>query len=364
MPIARRGWRCNGNDLAMTPPTSTQKRALITGISGQDGILLAELLLSKGYAVIGFGRQASLVMRNDLKPLLDRITLAYGDLGDSVDIASAVQDHQPHEVYNLASQSAPGQSWSRSLLTGDITGMGAHRLYEAVRRFKPSCRVYQASSSEMYGQVRESPQNEQTPFAPSNPYAAAKVYAHDMARIYRQSYGMFIACGILFNHESIHRGMGFLSQKVTYGAACIALGIDNSPALNEQGEPMVRAGKLALGNLDVSRDWGSAKDYVDAMWRMLQFDKPEDFVIGTGQLRTIRDLCQIAFAHVGKDWRDHIVTDPRFVRPSETGPTVADASKARRLLGWTPQVQFDAMIHEMVDAHVVRLRHARHVGSS
>jgi GDPmannose 4,6-dehydratase len=329
-----------------------KRRALITGITGQDGIFLAETLLTKGYEVIGFGRRTSILMRTDLRELFERISFAFGDLVDSVDIADAVQQHQPEEIYNLASQSAPGLSWTQSLKTGEITGMGAHRLLEAVRRFKPDCRVYQASSSEMFGDVLESPQNEKTPFNPTNPYAAAKIYAHHLAEIYRRSYGMFICCGILFNHESPYRSMRFLTQKVTYGAACAHLNIKDSNTLNEEGEPIVCAGKLSLGNLSAARDWGYAKDYVEAMWRMLQRSNPDDYTIGTGCLRTVQDLCAVAYGHVEKDWREHVVSDPRFVRPSDTGSTVADASKARRELDWYPTISFETMICEMVDAHV------------
>ncbi len=335
--------------------SKSKRRALITGITGQDGIFLAEALLGKGYEVIGFGRRASILMRTDRRELFERITFAYGDLLDSVDIADAVQQHQPEEIYNLASQSAPGLSWAQSLETGEVTGMGAHRLLEAVRRFKPDCRVYQASSSEMFGDVLESPQNEKTPFNPTNPYAAAKIYAHHLAEIYRRSYGMFICCGILFNHESPYRSMRFLTQKVTYGAACAQLQIKESKALNEEGEPIVFGGKLSLGNLGVARDWGHAKDYVEAMWRILQRQLPDDYAIGTGQLRTVQDLCAVAYSRVGKDWQDHVVSDPRFVRPSDTGSTVADASKARRDLDWYPTISFETMICEMVDAHVKAL---------
>ena len=331
------------------------RRTLITGITGQDGILLANALLARGHEVIGFGRRASILARTDLRDTLSQIKLAHGDLADSVDIADAIQRHQPDDIYNLASQSAPGMSWTQSLETGDITGIGAHRVFEAARRFKPDCHIYQASSSEMFGAVRETRQNENTPFNPSNPYAVAKVYAHQMARVYRHSYRMFISCGILFNHESRYRGMRFLTQKVAYGAACASLGIDESALLNEEGEPVVRDGKLALGNLDAARDWGYAGDYVEAMVRMLQRDEPGDYAIGTGQLRTVQDLCQVAFGHVGRDWRAHVVSDPRFVRPSETGATLADASKARRVLGWAPTVSFDQMIGDMVDVHLAAL---------
>ncbi len=331
-------------------------RALITGITGQDGILLAEALLAKGYEVIGFGRRASILSRSAVKELYDRIELVYGDLDDSVDIADAIQHQSPDEVYNLAAQSAPGLSWTRSIETGSVTGIGAHRLFEAVRRFRPDCRVYHASSSEMFGTVLESPQNETTPFNPANPYAAAKVYAHHMAAIYRKSYGMFISCGILFNHESPYRGMNFLTQKVTYGAACAKLGIIDSVATNEEGEPIVRGGELSLGNLDASRDWGHAKDYVQAMWLMLQRPIADDYVIGTGVLRTVRDLCQTAYSHVNADWREHVISDPRFVRPIETSATVADASKASRELEWVPSITFEAIVGEMVDTHVTALQ--------
>lgn len=335
---------------------SDKRRALITGITGQDGILLAELLVEKGYEVIGFGRRASILTRTDLRWLFDRLVIFSGDLDDSVDIADAIQHYQPDEVYNLAAQSAPGASWAQSLETGNVTGMGAHRLFEAVKRFKKDCRLYHASSSEMFGEVAESPQTEMTPFRPSNPYAAAKVYAHHMANIYRRSYGMFISCGILFNHESRYRGMRFLTQKVTYGAACAKLGISDSAALNEEGEPIVRGGRLSLGNLDAARDWGYAGDYVQAMWLMLQQSTPGDYVIGTGRLRTVRDLCEVAYGYVGVNWKERVVSDPRFVRPSETGPTVADASKARRALGWEPSASFETMIAGMVDAHIANLR--------
>ena len=334
---------------------NTRRKALITGITGQDGLLLARLLLQKGYEVVGFGRRMSVLGRADLKPFFKQIEIFHGDLSDSVDIAEAIGHYRPDEIYNLASQSSPGLSWSLSLETAEVTAIGAHRIFEAVRRFKPDCRVYQASSSEMYGAVLESPQSETTPFNPSNPYAASKVYAHMMAGIYRRSYGMFVGCGILFNHESPLRTMRFLTQKVAYGAACAKLGIAESQALNEEGEPIVLGGKLSLGNLDASRDWGSAVDYVDAMWRVLQHSTPDDYVIGTGQLRTVRDLCEIAYGHVGKHWQDHVISDPRFIRTTETGATVANPSKARNELGWSPTTSLEAVIAEMVDAHLTAL---------
>ena len=334
---------------------TTKKTALVTGITGQDGILLAELLLSKNYEVIGFGRRASILTRTDLKPLFKRLEVFHGDLSDSVDIVEAIQHYQPDEVYNLASQSAPGLSWAQSLETAEVTAIGAHRLFEAVRRFKPSARLYQASSSEMFGAVLESPQSESTPFNPSNPYAASKIYAHMTAGIYRRSYGMFISCGILFNHESPYRAMRFLTQKVAYGAACAKLGVTESKAINEEGEPVVQNGKLSLGNLDAARDWGCASDYVDAMWRMLQQDAPGDFVIGTGRLRKVRDLCEVAYGHVGKNWQEHVISDPRFLRTTETGATVADCTKARRELGWSASTSFEDLIASMVDSHIAEM---------
>jgi GDPmannose 4,6-dehydratase len=334
-------------------------RALITGITGQDGVLLAQNLLERGYEVVGFGRRPSLLSRTDLQALFRKITLFFGDAASSVDLVDALLQHRPDEVYNLAAQSAPGASWTQPLDTGEVTAMGAHRLFEAVRRFAPRSRVYHASSSEMFGSVLESPQNESTPFNPANPYAAAKVYAHQIAHVYRRGYGIFIACGILFNHESPLRRMNFLTQKIAFGAACARLGVIESRALNEEGEPIVRDGKLALGNLDAARDWGHARDYVEAMRRMLQTDEAQDFVIGTGRLRSVRDLCQAAYGYVGKDWREFVTTDPRFLRPNETGPTVADASKAHRELGWTPTSSFEDMVAEMVDARIAALQAQR-----
>lgn len=333
-----------------------KKTALITGITGQDGSYLAEFLLEKSYRVVGFGRKSSIIKPNNVSHLHGRIEFAFGDLSDTVSLVAAIQGFQPDEIYNLASQSHPGESWSLPIETAEITGIGALRLFDAVRQVKPDCRIYQASSSEMYGEVAETPQSENTPFNPINPYAAAKLYAHNIARIYRKSYGAFIACGILFNHEGPRRGMHFITQKVTYGAACIKLGIADSPALNEEGEPIVKDGKLSLGNLDARRDWGYAGDYVEAMWLMLQQGEPDDFVIGTGEIRTIRELCQAAFSCVGLNWQKYVVVDPRFVRLTETGPTVADGSKARRVLGWAPRTSFHEMISIMVNAHLANLK--------
>jgi GDPmannose 4,6-dehydratase len=334
------------------------KTALITGIAGQDGSYLAEFLLGKGYKVVGLRRKTSDVQADNLRHMQGEIELVYGDLLDSFSLTDVIQKCQPDEIYNLASQSYPGESWRLSIETGEITGLGAHRLFEVVRRMKPDSVVYQASSSEMFGDVKESPQSENTPFRPMNPYAAAKVYAHNIAKIYVKTYGMFIANGILFNHESPRRGMHFLSQKVTYGAACIHLGLVDSPARNERNEPIVKNGKVALGNLDVSRDWGFAGDYVEAMWLMLQQEDPNDFVIGTGQIRSVKDLCSEAFGYVGLDWHDHVYVDPQLTRPVETGPTVADPAKAEKILGWKARTAFSDLVAMMVESHLKNLRSA------
>ncbi len=334
-------------------------RALITGITGQDGVYLAQNLLAHGHEVVGFGRQASIQARTDLRGLFAKIRVFHGDIANPVDMADALSQTRPDEIYNLAAQSAPGASWAQSLETAEVTAMSAHQLFEAVRRLAPECRVFHASSSEMFGAVRTSPQNEDTAFHPTNPYAVAKVYAHQIAHVYRRSHGLFITCGILFNHESPLRAMKFLTQKVAYGAACARLGIAESRLLNEEGEPVVRAGQLRLGNLDAARDWGHARDYVEAMRRMIRFKTPEDFVIGTGTQHTVRVLLQAAYGHVGLDWQPHVATDPRFLRAGEAGPAVADASKARRLLDWAPTVSFDALVAEMVDAQLAALQSAQ-----
>lgn len=336
------------------------KRALITGITGQDGSYLAELLLAKGYQVFGLARHESWYRQNCASHLADKVEILFGDVTEGVDIASAVQDAKPDEIYNLASQSRPGESWSRAPETLMVNGLAAIRLFEAVRHNCYTCRVYHASSSEMFGQTLVAPQDEQTPFNPVNPYAAAKVYAHQMARIYRESYGLYIASGILFNHESERRPLHFLTQKVAYGAACAALGIENSPDMNERGRPIVEGGKLALGNLEIARDWGYAPDFVRAMWLILQQDQPSDFVIGTGQLHTLRALCETAYRSVGRDWQESVISDPELVRPLEPGKTLADPSKANELLGWKPTVSFEEMVGRMVEAQVQRLQNFVH----
>jgi len=333
------------------------KRALITGITGQDGSFLAELLLEKGYRVFGLARQESWYRQNNASHLTGQVEILFGEMSEGIDIVSAIQDSKPDEIYNLASQSRPGESWVRAPETLMINGMGAIRLFEAVRHTCPHARVYHASSSEMFGQAKSITQNEETPFNPANPYAAAKVYAHNMVRIYRESYGMFISSGILFNHESERRPLHFVTQKIAYGAACAALGIVNSLDLNERGHPIVADGRLALGNLDIARDWGHAIDFVRAMWLMLQQEQPDDFVVGTGELHTLRQLCQAAYSRVGLDWQDHVISDPELVRPMETGQTLADASKARKILSWTPTISFEQMVGKMVDAQIARLEY-------
>lgn len=334
------------------------KRALITGITGQDGSFLAEFLLARGYTVYGLARRESWFRPNNASHLAGRVEILFGDMTEGIDIASAVQDARPDEIYNLASQSRPGESWARAPETLMINGMAAIRLFETVRHACPGAKVYHASSSEMFGRTTEVPQDEGTPFNPQNPYAAAKVYAHQMARIYRESYGMFIATGILFNHESERRPLHFVTQKIAYGAACAALGINDSPDLNERGRPIVEQGRLALGNLEVARDWGHARDFVRAMWLILQQAEADDFVVGTGIVHTLRDLCDAAYAHVGLDWREHVVSDPALVRPLETGRTVANPARARARLGWEPEIGFGQMVHGMVDAQLARLREA------
>jgi GDPmannose 4,6-dehydratase len=333
-----------------------KKTALITGITGQDGSYLAELLLEKNYRVIGLNKNRSFIQPHNLNHLPKEIEYTFGNLSDSTSLYTAIQETQPDEIYNLASQSYPGHSWNAAIETAKTNGLGAHSLFDITRQIVPNCRIYQASSSEMYGKITQTPQNEHTSFNPVNPYAAAKLYAHNIANIYRKSYNMFISCGILFNHESPRRGMHFITQKVTYAAACIKLGITDSPLLNEQGEPIVKNSKVLLGNLDAQRDWGYAKDYVTAMWLILQQEQADDFVIGTGQIRTIKQLCETAFSYLDLDWEKHVLVDARFVRPTETGPTVADPSKAKNILGWEARTSFSELIKDMVDTHLNNLQ--------
>lgn len=334
-----------------------KKKALITGITGQDGSYLAELLLSKGYDVYGLVRKTSHFYYANIAGIQDRLTLYLADLLDSSSLHVAFHKAgKLDEVYNLASQSAPGESFRQPIHTAEITGIGAQKLMEVVRDVIPTAKVYQASTSEMFGWVKEIPQKEDTPFNPANPYAAAKLYAHNIAKIYRESYKMFISCGILFNHESPRRGLGFVTQKVAYAAACAKLKIRTSEYLNEEGEPIFENFKVKLGNLDAKRDWGFSGDYVESMWLMLQQKKPDDFVIGTGETHTIRELCEEAFSYVGEDWKKYVEVDERFIRPTETGPLVADYSKAKKVLGWQPKTNFKELVAKLVDANIARLR--------
>jgi GDPmannose 4,6-dehydratase len=314
---------------------------VITGVTGQDGSYLAELLLEKGYRVIGVVRRTSHDSYERIGHLLDRLQIVPADLLDQHSLTTVVRDAQPHEVYNLAAQSFVPTSWTQPVLTGEFTALGVTRLLEAVRLACPSARVYQASSSEMFGKAVETPQRETTPFYPRSPYGVAKVYGHWITVNYRESYGLYAVSGILFNHESPRRGLEFVTRKVTHGVARIVKGLAN---------------ELRLGNLEARRDWGFAGDYVDAMWRMLQQPEPVDFVIGTGVTHTVRELCDRAFAHVGLDWKRYVKVDPAFVRPAEVDTLQADASGARRALGWEPRTSFEELVGMMVDADIERLR--------
>ena len=331
-------------------------KALITGVTGQDGSYLAEFLLKKGYEVAGIVRKTSSLGYPNISHIQEDLRLIQSDLLDPISIRESIQAVKPDEVYNLAAQSHPAESFKQPIHTAEITAIGAHRVLDATYDVVPKAKFYQASSSEMYGWVREIPQSEETPFNPANPYAAAKLYAHSMTIIYRKSYDMFAVSGILFNHESPRRHLNFVTQKVTYAAACAKLGVKNSIHLNEEGEPIVKGGKVALGNLEAKRDWGFAGDYVEAMWLMMQQEKPDDFVIGTGETHTIQELCEEAFEYAGLNWKDHVVVDKRFVRPTETGPLVADPTKAKKALGWSPKTSFKELVRLMVDAHTARLK--------
>ena len=319
----------------------TQRRALITGITGQDGSYLAELLLGKDYKVYGMVRRSSSDHFDRIAHLQDRIELREGDLLDQLSIITLLHAIEPHEIYNLAAQSFVPTSWEQPILTSEATALGVTRMLEAIRVVDRSIRFYQASSSEMFGKVRESPQNERTPFYPRSPYGVAKVYGHYITVNYRESYGLHAVSGILFNHESPRRGRQFVTRKVTHGVARIKLGL---------------ADELRLGNLDARRDWGFAGDYVEAMWLMMQHPTAADFVIATGETHTVRDLCEVAFARVGLDWRKHVVVDPSHVRPAEVDSLIGDASKARRILGWNQKVSFKELVEMMVDADLDALR--------
>ena len=316
------------------------KNAMITGITGQDGSYLAELLLEKGYTVHGMVRRASTEKFDRIEHLRDRITLHQADLLDHRSLADALRAAKPDEIYNLAAMSFVAVSWVQPTLTAEFTGVGVTRLLEAMREICPQARFYQASSSEMFGKVRETPQTESTAFYPRSPYGVAKVYGHFITVNYRESYDLRLCSGILFNHESPRRGLEFVTRKITWHAAAIKLGLER---------------ELRLGNLDAKRDWGYAKDYVEAMWLMLQQDTPEDFVIATGETNTVRRCVEIAFDQVGLDWEPYVVIDDAFKRPAEVDLLVGDASKAKRVLGWEPQTSFEELIRLMVDADLALL---------
>ena len=321
-------------------PRPARKTAVITGVTGQDGSYLAELLLAKGYEVIGVVRRTSHDSYERIGHLLDRVHIVAADLLDQHSLTTVIRDAKPDEVYNLAAQSFVPTSWNQPVLTGEFTALGVTRLLEAIRLAHPEARFYQASSSEMFGKALETPQRESTPFYPRSPYGVAKAYGHWITVNYRESYRMFAVSGILFNHESPRRGLEFVTRQVSDAVARIKLG---------------KASELRLGNLDSGRDWGFAGDYVDAMWRMLQQPRPQDYVVGTGKMHTVRDLCAAAFSHVGLDWQTYVKVDPKFVRPAEVDTLLADASRARHELGWTPQVGFEQLIAMMVDADLERL---------
>jgi GDPmannose 4,6-dehydratase len=316
------------------------KRALITGITGQDGSYLAELLLEKGYEVTGIVRRSSAPNLWRIEHLLDRIELRPGDLLDQLSLMKVIAEVRPQELYNLAAMSFVPASWDQPMLTGEFNAQGVTRVLEAIRQVDPEIRLYQASSSEMYGKVREVPQTELTPFYPRSPYGVSKVFAHYITVNYRESYNLFAVSGILFNHESPRRGLEFVTRKVTDGVARIKLGLADS---------------LALGNLDAQRDWGFSGDYVRAMWLMLQQSQPDDYVIATGESHSVRELVEVAFEHVNLEWKRYIRLDPKFLRPAEVDHLIGDSSKARTALGWRPELDFPGLIRMMVDADLTRL---------
>ena len=318
------------------------KKALITGVTGQDGSYLAELLLDEGYEVIGMVRRSSTVTFERIAHIQDRLTLVSADLLDEASLIHVLRDHRPEEVYNLAAQSFVQASWGQPVLTGETTALGVTRLLDAIRTVDPDIRFYQASSSEMFGKVQAVPQDEDTPFYPRSPYGVAKVYGHWITVNYRESYGLHASSGILFNHESPRRGLEFVTRKVTNGVARIKHGLDT---------------QLSLGNLDAERDWGFAKDYVRAMYLMLQQDDPDDYVVATGETHEVRELCEIAFAVAGLDYRDYVVLDERFLRPAEVDLLIGTPAKAERVLGWTRDVDFSTLIQMMVESDIEALNH-------
>jgi len=330
-------------------------KALIIGVSSQDGSYLADLLLGKGYEVIGTIRRTTNFYQENIRHLIGKLRVEAADLIDSESIARLLRVYQPDEVYNIAAQSVPADSWSHPYYTGEVTALGAVRVLEAVRLHAPTARVYQATSREIYGNI-SGVATEATPIDANNPYGIAKAYAHMMTRCYRESYGLFACAGVLFNHESPRRSLHFVTRKITAAAACIKNGV-KTPPLDELGNPLVSADhRVSLGWLESERDWGYAQEYVDAMWRMLQNEQPRDYIIGTRVSHTVRDVCQIAFAHVGLNWEEHVVTDEKLLRPTEIAALVGDYSLAERELGWRPQTSFADLIRLMVDADLERFQ--------
>jgi len=334
-----------------------RKIAFITGITGQDGSYLAEFLLEKNYKVHGLLRRNSNPSYGNVAHLRHEIEFSFGDLADPACLSMYLAKIQPDEIYNLGALSHVHESWLQPLATADQTGLGALRIYEAVRNVTPRSRLYQASTSELFGKTKIIPQNEDTPIHPANPYAAAKALAHFDAQIYRESFKLFISTGILFNHESPRRSPDFVTRKISLGAVAIKLGLKGGRLpIAQGGRPVINAlGKLELGNLDAQRDWGFAGDYVEAMWLILHHDRPDDWVVGTGQVHTVRQFCEAAFSEVGLNWQDHVVINPEWNRPTETGPLVADASKIKRILGWKPKTSFKQLVSMMVHSDLSRL---------
>ncbi len=334
------------------------KVAFVTGITGQDGSYLAELLLDKGYEVVGLARRSTHYHYENIQHLIGKINIVYGDLLDGETLNNIMIRFKPDEVYNLAAQSVPADSWNQPYVTGEITGLGPVRVMESILKHRPNARFYQATSREIYGGVEEEVVNEDTPMRANNPYGVAKLYAHLMMTTYRESYGIYACGGILFNHESPRRSLHFVTRKVTMAAACIKLGYPNPP-VNEIGQPLVQNGKLRMGNLDAVRDWGYAKEYVEAMWAMLQQDTPRDYVIATNVSKTVRDLCEVAFAQAGLNWEEHVEVDEAFIRPTEIAAARGDYSRAKADFGWEPRTSFEDLTRMMVDEDLALLKGQR-----
>jgi GDPmannose 4,6-dehydratase len=335
---------------------ANKKTAVIFGVSSQDGSYLADLLLEKNYNVIGTIRRSTTNQKENINHLLGKIKIELADLTDSESIARVIRGPKPDEIYNFAAQSVPADSWAQPFYTGEVTGLGVLRILESIKNLSPESRFYQASSREIFGNISKMKADEATPVDPNNPYGIAKAYAHLMVRCYRESYGMFAVGGILFNHESPRRGLHFVSRKVTAAVACIKNNVKNVP-LDESGEPLIDAeGKVHMGNLEAKRDWGFAKEYMVAVWKMLQQDKPEDYIIASDTSYSIKDLCRVAFECAGLNYEDHVVIDKKFFRPTEIKESTGDFSKAKRNLGWEPKTDFKTLIEMMVEADLKRFK--------